>query len=64
MIHPCRGRLAELQCIVYKERCKLCLGLPSQTGGCRFASAVITVAHGGNAGRATGAVTATDKLSP
>lgn len=35
MIYPCRDSLAELRFIVYKERCKLCLGLPRQTGGCR-----------------------------
>lgn len=45
MIHPCRGRLAEPRFIVYEERCKLWLGLPSQTGGCRSGSAVMTAAQ-------------------
>lgn len=50
MIHPCSRRLAELRLIVSK----LCLGLPSQTGGCRFGSAVIIAPHGEKADRRTG----------
>lgn len=63
MIHPCSPTAAELRLII----CKRCLGLPSQTGGCRFGSAVIIAPNGEKAVMVSGwggAVVETDKLSP
>lgn len=63
MIHPCSPAAAELRLII----CKLCLGLPSQTGGCRFSSAIMIAPNGEKAvmvSEGGGGVVETDKLSP